>query len=340
MNPVVTLIIVNFNSGSHLRDCVSALRTQTFRAFEVLILDNASSDESLLEATEAIDQDDRFSITKLETNTGFAAANNLGASKANGKWLALLNPDTVPNDDWLDQLVQATTRHPDTVMFGSMQWDAAYPDQLDGAGDRYLFAGIPWRDRSFRRLDRTLAAGGDAYETFSPCAAAALYRSDVFAKAGGFDERYFCYVEDVDLGFRLRRAGYRCLQIVNANVRHVGGGSGGGSDTSRYYGTRNMVWCYAKNMPPVLLLILAPVHIAALAILAGKALLRGRPKATLRGIRDAIVGLKSILGTRSSGSHSIAGSFDWNPLVYLGRRSDSDGREPNRQTSRNLPGKL
>lgn len=321
MNPVVTLIIVNYNSGAHLRACISALRTQTFREFEVLILDNASVDESLTLAGQAVGQDDRFSITKLDTNIGFAAANNLGASNANGKWLALLNPDTIPNEDWLDQLVQATTRYPDTFVFGSMQWDAANPNLLDGAGDRYLFTGMPWRDRSFGRLRKTRAANRDAFETFSPCGAAAFYRSDVFATAGGFDERFFCFVEDVDLGFRLRRAGYRCLQIVNANVLHVGGGAGGNSDVSRYYGTRNMVWCFFKNMPPALLLILTPFHIAALAILAGKALLRGNPNATFRGIRDATTGLKDILRTRHGGSHSIANAFDWNPLIYLNRRS-------------------
>ncbi|MFN3398776.1 MAG: glycosyltransferase family 2 protein [Ferrovibrio sp.] len=99
-------------------------------------------------------------------------------------------------------------------------------------------------------------------EAFGPCAAAALFRADAFRAAGGFDESLFCYMEDVDLAFRLRFAGERAMQIPAARVRHVGGGSVGGSEFAVYHGARNSVWCFVKNIPAALLWPLSAVESA------------------------------------------------------------------------------
>ena len=101
------------------------------------------------------------------------------------------------------------------------------------------------------------------YEVFSPCAAAALYRRSVLLDIGGFDENYFCYAEDVDLGFRLRLAGFRCLYVPQSVAHHVGSGTTGGqhSDFSVYHGHRNLVWTFIKNMPGVLFWLLLPIHV-------------------------------------------------------------------------------
>ncbi|MBS27367.1 MAG: glycosyl transferase [Alphaproteobacteria bacterium] len=327
MRPLASILIVNYNAGTHLRTCLNALKAQTAPDFEVLILDNASEDGSIADAKQAVEDDPRFTLILEDRNHGFAGGNNRAASRARAHWIITLNPDAFPEPDWLEQILAATKQHPDVAMFGSTQLDAAQPGLIDGAGDRYFAAGIPWRDQTSDRLRQCTNGTHNVYDTFSPCAAAAAYRSDAFNAVEGFDERFFCFVEDVDLGFRLRLRGETCLQVSDAKVLHVGGGAGGGqSDFARYHGTRNLIWCFFKNMPILLLLLLLPVHMATLAALAIKALFRGNAGPVLRGMKDGLVGLGAIwwsrrVSQRAKGAKgNIVGAVDWSPLPYLARR--------------------
>jgi GT2 family glycosyltransferase len=134
---------------------------------------------------------------------------------------------------------------------------------------------------------------------FSACAAAALYHRDALIEIGGFDERYFCYHEDVDAGFRLRLRGYRCLYVPDAVVRHVGSASSGRkSDFATYHGHRNLVWTFFKNMPATLLAVYLPQHFVFnfASILWFSA--RGQARAILRAKRDALRGLPQVLRER------------------------------------------
>ncbi|MEK9966025.1 MAG: glycosyltransferase family 2 protein [Rhodospirillaceae bacterium] len=319
-----SIIIVNYNAGAHLRRCVASLKAQTVPAFEMFVIDNASTDSSLIEARTEIGDDPRFTIVELADNTGFAAANNHGAELASAPLIVTLNPDAFPEPDWLKTLLAAAVSHPDVAMFGSTQLNAARPERIDGAGDRYFAGGIPWREQNDRRLKAHVNSG--IYDTFAPCAAAAMYRADAFHAVGGFDPRFFCFVEDVDLGYRLRRRGHRCLQVAAARVHHVGGGAGGGtSDFARYHGTRNLIWCFFKNTPGVLWPLLVPLHLAVLMVLAMKAVLRGRAGPTLRGIRDGLAGIglardAAYRTDRASGGMSnVMKAMDWSLLAYLRR---------------------
>lgn len=130
-------------------------------------------------------------------------------------------------------------------------------------------------------------------EVFSPCAAAALYRRSALRAVGGFDEDYFCYVEDVDLGFRLRLAGHKALYVPDAVVHHVGSGTTGGqhSDFAVYHGHRNLVWTFVKNMPGMLFWLLLLLHVMInLATILWFAV-KGRGGVILRAKRDALLGL-------------------------------------------------
>jgi len=129
-------------------------------------------------------------------------------------------------------------------------------------------------------------------EVFAPCAAAALYRRSALIEAGGFDEDFFCYVEDVDLGFRLRLAGHRCLYVPQAAVLHVGSATTGKkSDFCVYHGHRNLVWAFLKNMPMPLFAACLPGHIMLnLTSLFWFAIL-GQAATILRSKRDAVFGL-------------------------------------------------
>ena len=329
MTPSASILIVNFNSGSHLETCIESLKEQTFENFEVILLDNASSDDSLEKAKVAIGDDVRFQLIEETCNLGFARGNNQAAEHARADWIITLNPDAFPDPDWLANLLAATDAHQQIVHFGSMQYIASEPGLLDGAGDRYFAAGIPWRERSSGRIDSARAKGQDSFETFAACAAAAMYRTDIFRAIGGFDERFFCFVEDIDLGFRLRLVGHPCAQVINASVAHVGGGAGGGeSDFARFHGTRNLIWCFAKNMPLPLLLALSPALFAVLLLLVLKALPRGNAGTVLRAIAAATSGLGSVwqdrskaAGARTAPLGDITAAMDWNPFAYFrGRR--------------------
>jgi len=327
MSPEVRIIVVNYNGGAGLRRCLEALRTQTMADFEAVVVDNASHDDS---AVCVQDFDNRFSLLSLAENIGFAAANNRGADGAKPDLIATLNPDAFPDRDWLSTLCDAAKKHPDVAMFGSTQVSDRDPSLFDGVGDAYLFAGIPWRGEHGRPVGPLPALA----DTFSPCAAAAVYRREVFTSVGGFDETFFCYCEDVDLSFRMRLGGQRCLQIASAQVRHVGSASTGQrSAFAVYHGTRNRIWVMVKNMPLPLLIAGAPFHVTALVLLTVRSAFRTKGfveiRAMWRGVGDALRDLGPVLRKRREiqrsatvGWLTIARAMTWSPLRYLRRRAD------------------
>lgn len=313
----VRVSIVNYNAGPHLSRCLKALEGQTFGEFVVTVVDNGSSDGSL-EGAQAAVADPRFTFKRLGRNLGFAAANNLAACEGESEWLATLNPDAFPEPTWLERLMDATRRYPDADMFGSTQLNATDPGRLDGAGDVYSFLGLFWRGG----YGHPAAAAPASGEIFSPCAAAALYRTAAFRNVGGFDERFFCYCEDVDLGFRMRLRGGLAIHVAGAVVHHVEGASTGGgrSDFSRYHSVRNRVWLFVKNMPGPLFWLLAPGHLVCSLWFLAKALPARHRGAVWRGFLDALTGLpqtivlrRQIQAARRVPASGIARALCWSP---------------------------
>lgn len=280
-----TVIIVNWNSGPLLARCLEHLQKQTVRPDRIIVVDNASSDGSALCALEA-----GVTLLPMQANLGFAVANNRAVAECDSEFVALLNPDAFPAPDWLERLLGAASAFPDAAAFGSRQLVADHPDILDGIGDVFHISGLVWRLR-YGALQN--ASDLVLKEIFSPCAAAALYRRSALVAAGGFDEDFFCYVEDVDLGFRLRLAGYQSIYVPEAVVHHVGSATTGGrhSDFSLYHGHRNLVWTFVKNMPGKLFWLLLPLHVLLNLISIIWFALRGRGGVILRAKRDALSGL-------------------------------------------------
>ena len=319
----VCVAIVNYRTGAHLKRCVAALEVQTFRNFEVIILDNAPQDPLLEHLDPSLP---RFRMIFASKNLGFAKANNVIARATEAQWLATLNPDAFPAPDWLERLAEATARYPEDVMFGSTQLDANDVRRLDGAGDVYHASGIAWRGGQGHLTPARLADG----EVFAPCAAAAMYRRDVFLAIGGFEENYFCYFEDVDLAFRLRLAGYRSIQIGRAVVQHVGSASSGPrSDFAVYHGTRNRLWTFVRDMPGPLFWLLLPAHVLISTLFLAPAAFRGTLSASLRGYRDGILGLGAVWKTRrriqrsrKASVRQIASAFTWSPVALFKRQPD------------------
>jgi GT2 family glycosyltransferase len=205
-------------------------------------------------------------------------------------------------------------------MFGSMQLMADAPSLLDGAGDNYSVFGLAWRGGYGSPADQIK----EDMEVFSLCGAAALYRRDVFIDAGGFAESFFCYLEDVDLCFRLRLQDHRAILVADARVLHAGSAiTGFCSDFVQYHSTRNGVWLLARCMPWPLLTIAFPLYLASQIWLMWRA---GHWKARMAGLRDGIRALparwqeRRLSPKRRLSIRRISRMLAWNPRALSQRR--------------------
>ena len=281
----IGVVIVNYNSTSCLLKALNALVRQSYKPDQVIIFDNASC-EPIPQKTSKLNLP--IKIIYSSQNIGFASGNNkaIAALEPSINWIALLNPDAYPNEDWLSVMVNAIVKYPQYTFWGSKLICEKEPSLLDGTGDIYHISGRAWRQNHRKALTY---APTQIEEIFSPCAAAALYRRDVFTECQGFDDYYFCYYEDIDLSFRLRLLGYNGAYLPEAIVEHTGSATTERhSDFYTYHGHRNLVWTYFKNMPLILLIITIPLHlflnIATLVIFV----VRGQSKTIFRAKIDAL----------------------------------------------------
>jgi GT2 family glycosyltransferase len=194
--------------------------------------------------------------------------------------------------------MRAATTHPDIASFACRMMLEGAHNVLDGAGDVYHVSGLAWRADHGRPLAERHLVERDV---FGACGGAALYRLDGLRGIGGFDEDLFCYLEDVDVAFRLQRAGRRCLYVPSAVVCHVGGASTPNNPEFRlYHGHRNMIRVYLKNMPTMLLIATLPLHIAVNLMALVRSIWRGDVRIVARAKLDALHALPRVLAQRRS----------------------------------------
>lgn len=319
--PKVSVVLVTYESGPTLGRCLASLKAQTV-AHELILVDNASRDRAAHAAAAA---DPATRLIANDANLGFAAAVNQGAAAAAGDWIALLNPDAYAEPDWLAELLAATDAFPRARAFGSRQLMADDPGKLDGLGDAMSITGFPFRG-GYRRTDPGPLA---PFESFSACGGAMLIARDLFLAMGGLDERLFCYCEDVDLGYRLRLAGEPTVVVPSAVVAHEGSASSGGprSDFAVFHGTRNRLWVFVKDTPPVLFWLTLPLHLATTAVLFARHATRGEFAAPWRGFLAGLAGLPQVWrwrraaqGARRATSADIARAMTFSPRDLLLRR--------------------
>jgi GT2 family glycosyltransferase len=292
LSETVAVIIVNYNGGELLQRCLQALSKQTRAPDRVLLVDNNSENFSADQLNSDFPQ---VEVMRLSENTGFAVANNRAVEKLNDiEWVVLLNPDAYAAPDWLEKLLAGVKRYPDFSFFGCRML-AMEDNRLDGTGDVYHVSGANWRRDHGKSADRRLRSD----EILSPSGAAALFRRDIYLEAGGFNEDFFCYMEDVDLGLRLQSLGYRCFYIADAIVTHEASGVVGKySDFQVYHGHRNQVWVYLMNMPSPWVWIYLPQHLLYNLASVVLFILRGKTRSILRSKIDAIKGLPEALKRR------------------------------------------
>lgn len=281
--PLISVIIPNWNGAVHLPTCLEALRRQTYPRREVLVVDNGSTDDSL----SLLARYPEVRVLALGSNRGFAGAVNAGIRAARGEIIALLNNDTEAAPTWLEALAAAFARHPDAGLVASKILLFDRRDVFHSAGDYYRVDGIPgnrgvW-ERDVGQYDRE-------EEVFSACGAAAAYRRELFADIGLFDEDFYFSCEDVDLAWRAQIAGWNCWYVPTAVVYHKLSATGGGPIASFYNG-RNFLYLIAKDYPAGLLRRFWPRVLRAQLRIAGEALQAWRGAAARARLRGMLMGL-------------------------------------------------
>jgi hypothetical protein len=216
--PIVSAIVPNWNGRRWLAGCLDSLGRQTLSPLEVIVVDNGSTDGSVEECRR--DYPD-VKLLALGRNTGFAFAANRGVEMASGQIVALLNTDVRLEGDWLARMSAALVACPPAASVACKMLSLLEPKLVYDAGD------VLRRDGACEQRGRFMLDDGrfdEPGEVFGACAGAALYRREALLSVGGFDERYFAYLEDVDLALRLRLAGWTC-RYEPAVAYHAGEGS-------------------------------------------------------------------------------------------------------------------
>lgn len=295
----VAVAVVNYNGGATLARCLRAVCRQSVVPERILVYDNASDDRSCDDLERRFP---RVDVWRLGVNLGFAAAANRAFREARDcRWVAILNADAIPARRWLERAWRAAEELPGCAAISSQLISAQNPSVLDGAGDVYHACGAAWRSGHGEPVaSHPTARDRRPREVFSACAAAALYRRRAVLEVGGFEESFFCYFEDVDLGYRLRLAGYRAWHVPRAKVRHVGGGSTKpGSDFAVYHGHRNLVWSFFRNTPSRELWRRLPQHLMWNVATIVWFAVQGRGRVILRSKWDAVRRLPEVWRERS-----------------------------------------
>jgi len=291
---LVSLVIVNWNGAHHLPVCLDALRRQTYRTFEVILVDNASRDHSLDLIASNYPE---VKVIALPANRGFTGGSNTGLRAARGELVVLLNNDTEADERWLEEVVAAFERHPEAGSVASKMKLFDQRDTFHTAGDFYRVDGLPG-NRGVWEIDR---GQYDREEyVFSACGGSAAYRRRLLDQIGLLTEDFFFSCEDVDLGWRAQLAGWRCVYAPRAVVYHKLKASSG-SVTASYYDGRNFLWVIARNYPASLWRIHRGLILRRQWGLFAEALRAWRgaaARARLRGMLAGLIGLPRMLRQR------------------------------------------
>lgn len=275
--PLVTAVVVNYRGRDHLPECLASLFGQTWPRLELVLVDNGSDGE----VEEAVLRyGSRLRVIRNARNEGFARANNQGFAAATGDWVFLLNNDAVADPRCVERLMRFVEGRPEVGMLACRVMRYDRPHCFDSAGLLLYPDGVcrprGWEEKDLGQYDR-------AEEVLAPHGCAAAYRRSMLDELGGFDEDYFAYLEDLDLGMRGRLAGWAAWYVPDAAVRHKKSASAGNySKFKAYHVERNRIWNAVKLLPPFLLLI-SPLFTL------NRYLLQGYAAATHRGLSDEFV---------------------------------------------------
>lgn len=314
----IAVLIVNFNSGPYLARTLASISAQQRSADEVIIVDNASTDGSIdLVPWASYPQ---MHLIRLFKNTGFAVATNLAAGIATSDWLAMLNCDATAEPDWLTAMASAAERNQATGIFASTQVNMDAPHLLDGAGDVLSVTGLAWRG-GYGRPTANIPQEGVC---FGACAAGAFISRELFLDLGGFEESFFCYLEDLDFSYRAQLSGLDCIYVPAARIHHKGTVSSAKMrDWPLRLSARNRIFMYVRNTPFFLFLATWPFFLMGLVLSVAHGAKHGHAIPVMAGVLDGCRGLPEALSQRRRISPpffpplSLVRLLSWNPFSIL-----------------------
>ena len=249
--PLLSVIIPNWNGKHFLTECIDSLKEQTFRDFEIILVDNGSTDGSAEFAGERYREFIR--VLRNKENLGFAGGNNVGIQAARGEYIVLLNNDTWADPHWLEELVKATQFDPPIGMWASKIYSYYKRNQIEAVGELIYWDGL---SRARGQYEQDRGQYNAMEEIFFPPGCGAMYRKSLFDGIGLFDEDFFAYADDSEIGIRARLACWKCLYVPAAIVYHKNSGTAGQySPLKAFYVERNRFWITIKYFPLPLLLL-------------------------------------------------------------------------------------
>lgn len=313
MPSLVSIIVLNWNGRAYLETCLTALAGQNYPTFEIIVVDNGSSDGSVAWLAEHYPT--VRIISNLE-NRGFAAGNNQGIQAARGEYIALLNNDTQVAPDWLAQLVRGLEVDPRCGMVASRMVFADNPEVINSTGICVDRSGISWDREGGQPVAHTEC---NPMAIFGACAGAALYRRALFDDIGVFDEDFFAYLEDVDLAWRAQWRGWKAFSTPTALVlHHHSATTGDGSPFKTYLLSQNKIQLLVKNYPwPHMLLFWPLVLFYELTSLAF-AIVQGRGVSAWQGRLAGLRRLPQAWAKRHVLSPLCSGAEIWARLEPAG----------------------
>jgi len=286
--PAISIIIPHLNGIHHLDDCLGSLRRQTLTEFEIIVVDNGSTDGSQAYIRDNFPE---VKLLELNKNMGFTGACTAGYKVSKGDLVILLNNDTEVDANWLKTVAYSFDRVPEAGSVASKMLLFDRRDLIHTAGDYYRADGIPG-NRGVWQLD-TGQYDEEAF-VFSACGGAAAYRRTMLEEIGFLDEDFFFSCEDVDLAWRINLAGYKVLYNPKAVVYHKLKASGGSGSLSSYFDGRNFLLIIWKNYPVSLLRKYWPAILRAQLEITRDALRSWRGQAARARLRGQLAGLLGV----------------------------------------------
>ena len=251
ITPLVSAIVVNWNGGTTVCDALGSLFAQTYKPLEVILVDNGSTDGSVERAERCFGRS--LVVIRNGQNEGFARGNNIGFQAARGEWVFLLNSDAVCDPDVIAELVRFVADKPEAGQLACRVVQSDRPHFFDSAGLLLYPDGVS-RPRGWQEKDQ--GQYDTAEEVLAPHGCACALRTAMLDRIGRFDEDFFCYLEDLDLGVRGQLAGWKCWYVPGARVRHRKSSSAGNYSVFKaYHVERNRVYCLWKWMPRFLVFV-------------------------------------------------------------------------------------
>jgi GT2 family glycosyltransferase len=314
--PLVSVIVVNYNGGEFLRECLESVRLQSYADVELIVVDNASQDGSADWAEHSYEGP--LKLIRNPTNEGFAGGNNRGFEVARGDWVLLLNNDAVVEPEAIGNLVRFGEEHPEAGMLACRVVQYDHPNILDSAG-LLLYPDGVCRSRGW--LEKDVGQYDQPQEVLCPAGCAALYRKAMLDETGTFDEAYFMYLEDLDLGVRGQLLGWSCFYVPDARFRHrKSQTTGDHSKFKAYHVERNRIYNVIRLMPRFI------VFVSPLFTL-NRYLMQGYAVATRQGLSNDFVREYSYWGLAGVLLRAYSRALFRLPALLRQRRQISEARK-------------